>query len=808
MASLGVHEWACVAQQLLDEARRCTSSMDKRNVVRALFNLMLTSRTLYHDLAWALPKWCLDDTRVYKDVSATHWLDTFQAALARALPHAGLRAEGIAQRDEAATTVTTTQCQTCQTNDGDTTSCTCSRTQGDALKRCTSSSVCGRSDRLQAWLQQRFLVHAWLGMTWEATCPFLCGARQRNQFTPRFTRVFASVARIHFRNARELRLWVAGGAAVPSPAGEHATHAAALQSSERTRPWQHTTPGTSLLLLPAWYSLTTDDLVEELGLSQQNPVGAASAHSTLPADTTRNVHVDTATTASSAAPPAATATSDVTPSPDPRTSLVAKRALEVLQRYRAALGENTTATCARLTMRAPDDVPRLSFHDKNLNTLQLTTVGVVEDIHFGGAPINVLEWTVAEAQAWLPSSFRHVQEVTISCFGECMLNDVAALENVPHVYLQHLPRLQDVSPLRGAKKVVLESVGVTDVVALRDVEDITIVNCEHVQMRDVTLNAKRVQLTLLPVQGPIRLPHATDVTVFACNNLQRVAFAEDMHHLSLNRCRRLSFTPSFKHAKHVELGIVFPASMRRDLYERVDHLVLFHEAGILHPAHVDEYNLTVDIRHVSCASVSEPPPACVRQLALNVVGTQPFDVQHLGCVPDLCIRGHHDGTDLQHADALRGQRALHLTRCRLPSGHVLTDHNMLTLQRCEGEAVCVDNIRHSLHVQCSGLRLDRVSNVPSIWLSSMSAVHVNVMQNVHTCHLWLCRVQDFAPFATVQRVLLEECRFDEDDATGTMPDTMACLRINRCTTTTTRASWPDLTLINTPKNHILAALRG
>ncbi|EGD81346.1 hypothetical protein PTSG_11377 [Salpingoeca rosetta] len=154
---LGAVEWALVADHLLNGgAWTIGVSPEKRDQLRDVLNLMLTCRSLYHNLPWAMPKWRA--ARGFLCRFVPHWLDTFQ-------------------------------------QDG---------ADADAAAAAAASQ----------WLLNRFLVYSWLGFTWESTCPFIIKLRQgeaRHNLKHPLRADFQRYVRINFDSLEQLQSWLDDG---------------------------------------------------------------------------------------------------------------------------------------------------------------------------------------------------------------------------------------------------------------------------------------------------------------------------------------------------------------------------------------------------------------------------------------------------------------------------------------------------------------------------------------------------------------------------------------------------------------------
>ncbi|EGD73648.1 hypothetical protein PTSG_05358 [Salpingoeca rosetta] len=192
---------------------------------RTFLNLMLTCRELYHDLPWAMPKWCLATV-----LSQTN-NDKYKRKLARVKMgqqpldvHRGLsqQAEVIPGDDDAEDTWSkdygpsvqdwldtfqTTLLPPLLSPDED-------KGGTDTEDDCTDSAA-RYAATVSAWMEERFLAYSWLGVTWASDLPFLqarLASIRHNDFWLKFSRC----GRVAFTCMHDLETWaVAEGGEEP-----------------------------------------------------------------------------------------------------------------------------------------------------------------------------------------------------------------------------------------------------------------------------------------------------------------------------------------------------------------------------------------------------------------------------------------------------------------------------------------------------------------------------------------------------------------------------------------------------------------
>ncbi|EGD78163.1 hypothetical protein PTSG_09039 [Salpingoeca rosetta] len=157
----------------------------KRDTARAFVNLMLTCRQLYHDLPWAMPKWCLADvlsTHVWRMAIARRdlkiFIDAFQKGIAGArsplCPHANTPLQILEQK------------------------------AGPPQR---SSRHDRPASSRGVWLENRFLVYSWLGATWDSECAFLRTRLRSPLALADFWRSFARFGRVSYASLGNLEAW-------------------------------------------------------------------------------------------------------------------------------------------------------------------------------------------------------------------------------------------------------------------------------------------------------------------------------------------------------------------------------------------------------------------------------------------------------------------------------------------------------------------------------------------------------------------------------------------------------------------------
>ncbi|EGD81166.1 hypothetical protein PTSG_11206 [Salpingoeca rosetta] len=264
--------WALVAETLVLEAEQAAKNkgtgvfggqLDSkpqecppRDVARAYFNLMLTCRELYHDLPWAMPKWCLStvftkSTNVWNRQSRTteHWVDVFQRDLlvpAHAATTSAMMALAMAMQTTAL-----------------------------PLQEDDTAHVV-------VWLENRFLAYCWLGVAWKSTCTFLRSRLQSPPQTQSFWHRFARSGHVTYTSLEDVESWAAdvnqaldasehdssvhgadarkqeGGTSTSTDAGGTSTRSAQPQHSQKQQQHVGDRVTVTAAFAPALFSLTAE----------------------------------------------------------------------------------------------------------------------------------------------------------------------------------------------------------------------------------------------------------------------------------------------------------------------------------------------------------------------------------------------------------------------------------------------------------------------------------------------------------------------------------------------------------------------
>ncbi|EGD82566.1 hypothetical protein PTSG_11978 [Salpingoeca rosetta] len=607
--TLGAPTWAEIAKHLLRPpswqqdpfpvARYFDCDHEDTNLgpstcvgVRGFFNLMLTCRGMYHDLPWAMPKWCLAEEAVPKappnrapstfsfQAHSEHWLDTFQVRLAPRQQEPLHVASDAVAFDEG------------------------------------------------AWLRQRFLVHSWLGMTWNSECVYL--QRQVQAQAPAFWSDFARFGRIKFSSLPAMEAWTnrphgsnertqadTEAPATASTASAESTHSVSAPSSSADAGG-----GTPVQVQPALFSIKA-----VLG-----PMGSAERFM---ACRKQLAHVKGGT-------------------------------FELILWHR----------CRRLTIR-------------DVRELQLFADGVhIKRVDF--ANIDDLYWFASAHNGCVEGKMTNIGRIHLEggCDGYATLTDIAPLVDTPRVQIEEFQECRaNMTPLCNARQLVLCQ-HVDEVSFLGNVHHVEWLHC---MVEELSLNASRVALGNLEPDDDsvaLHLPNATYIALKGCPGAVVLECPVRLQFLQLYGCTNAQL-PTFEHAHVVDIDMELGVEALRDLGSRVDKLVLRDDAAKL-VSQLGTIPVCVEV-HGSAEDIGLADgvlPACVRRAVLTV-HTNAFHVGLLAHVQQLTLQaGEGSRPAIQGLDELRNLKALRIVGCEL-SGTVSASEQVCFTD-CSG-SITVEN---------------------------------------------------------------------------------------------------------------------
>ncbi|EGD73967.1 hypothetical protein PTSG_05661 [Salpingoeca rosetta] len=823
---IGVTEcWVLVARHLLDggdekaneeeEERHRVSHHAKKDRLRSFFNLMMTCRLLYHDLPWALPKWYLRQVAMPANANIpafsrhsvtpdflfrTQWLDSFQEEVTTVQPQPQPQPQPQHADDD-------------------------EPEQSTPAQRAGISSM--PPAKLKAWLETRFLVYSWLGVTWDATfCMYLCDAvSDASSFSPSFRNDFARFGRLKFVTLQRLELW-----ASRDPPQQQQQHLQPKQDDddedddededeeEQGAPSAHTSHVAVQQARSNVSSAATDGAAQHA----EALADTRAEHSSLPVSPTPATSATTpATLASSAATTAAPILKPAV------VSLVIQHATQdAITRLDHSLGVLGHPQVEFLEISATSRIPVLRL--RNIDWLELRTSGPVDRLEL--TRVNRVSWNPAsEQQTRIHGQFGGVRDVELLGFGESRLEHIDALEGVPCVTLNNCPRVTNLGPLKRAQTVKLYRSNASDLSAVSNVPEVHLVSLPNASMEALTLRSTRVWLKHLhSLTNTLNVPNATTIRVIDCHNLQRIVCGDGTGHdavghsrdgdsdgdvigaggvhLSLLRvrgCPRMKTLPSFEHADIVDIDIDLEGESLQRLCQRVDTIILNKPASLSHriqqALHTLPPHVRVKICDFSTGLLANPLPPCVATLKCKMYSSS-LDVHHYAPhVRHLSAVGMGHRRSLQGVDKLPHLKHVFAGLCTIFAK--FDGCRAVSVVDCPGHiTINAAEAVYAVHGEVRSL-----TNVANAELQNMDErTNPYSTRNVATCRVLESHINSLAPFAGVQRLLLEKCTFDSLDY---MPARLTTLRLHNCRMKTRRHKWPDVVLVDRSREEMLTIIR-
>ncbi|EGD82377.1 hypothetical protein PTSG_11417 [Salpingoeca rosetta] len=738
-----------------------------RDVLRTFTNLMLTCRELYHDLPWAMPKWCFaeafelgPETWDQRVQTIVHWLDTFQ----------------VQQQQGEVDMEMTKEMEEAEMVE-----------EAEIMEE----GVCSAS---ATWLETRFLVYAWLGATWSSEGTFLrsklltaSSSAPGGKNSRAFWRTFTHCGRVWFASLQDLQSWAAAAAAasVSSRRTMRQTHAARAEGPARTT---QALPATSRKEHEKEQEQDEEGQTERKGEQQEQ---AEHDHDHDPQhhhhdddphhdDDDHHDHHDHHHQQQRA--PALFSLVAV---------LNSQADADQWHELRATLLGNARGHDVCLCAQEPLD----SLMVSHVDSLELQSADIN---HATFHDVRCIEWWYQGQQQALQATFHTVSRCAIDN-GVALVN-VSPLAAVPDVSISCTHNHPvDLSPLRGVQNL---RVNKTLVVAEEALSTAQRVDLHRVALTADTLHAAHVKLSrMTTLPDMLHLPRATHVELEDMGPVPKLLTCPphlDQLVVDGTSSLVLPTIPDFEHAHILVLKLrsrtAFTRERLADLSRRACKLVLSGCVTNVTDLHDIPDDVQVSVEHVERVDGAVPP--CVTTLHVRFNGE--LHCKHLGTVP--CLALHASGHDLIHDfQLLSGRRCLHLNECTL-AGEVARCQ-YLVLNRCCGCGAFAHVdwlVIHRATVVASPPEVGNCSHLP-LDDSDLSIAHCRA---VFQCHLRWCRIKDFACFEGVQRLVLKNCYFDKLES---LPH-IGCVVLRRCSTTDRRWRWPDRVLVNRSPQEMRSAL--
>ncbi|EGD80703.1 hypothetical protein PTSG_01293 [Salpingoeca rosetta] len=695
-------------KQPLDEASFHPGIEDVRSDhARTFFNLMLTCRELYHDLPWAVPKWGL--AVVFEDTpmrSLDQWLDKFQADLLGS-------------------------------------------TAPDALPSSSSCDQRGSDGRAAhaSWLENRFLVYCWLGVTWDGRCSFLRSRLRASQPTTAFSRRFRHCGRVMFASLDDLESWAAEVMHARCSCGhEHRASVALANTSEAQDD-----------------SRARDQPEHQL---EQHDTACAGEAGVLPQQRADDQHVAALVPALFSLNATLQGQADADRWHELRSTVLAgargdRVMLELGQSLSSLAGDHidnliitswrATLGCARIR-----DVERVTWDCK-----------LREQPAPGGLLLDNVQHFEARARA--------------------SLLNLDALADIPSIQLSGCDEeVVDLSPLPRVKKLVIErTIAVNYEAAVAAVEHVRLGST--MELKTGTLHATHVNLSRTRIStDTLHLPNATHIKA-PRSGVKRLVFPPSLVWLDIE-----GTPPEMPELKHAEVLKLRTSSepLSHDTVVRLSRcaskLILRGQCvrrvsdlcGI-----ADNVHISAEVHDLDVAA-----PACVQELCVLAEGDVRCEL--LGHVPRLVILGLREHP-IRDVHLLSGRKYLHLLRCSL-DGEV-SDCDFLFLQAAYGRAALASIGSLLVHQATVYGRSSTLPASDSHDSSGVAGLVLTQCRDVFMCHLRHCIIKDLACFQGVQRLIVDCCAFDVGD---TLLPRSGCLVLRHCASTDKRWRWPDVALVD------------
>ncbi|EGD81119.1 hypothetical protein PTSG_11156 [Salpingoeca rosetta] len=448
----------------------------KRNAARTFFNLMLTCRELYHDLPWAMPKWCLAHTfhvgRGVGIIPVTDWLDTFQATLTPAPAPSPSRLSQPAQLH------TTAQ----------------GNTVGTHIRARPSAPT---SSPELMWMENRLLVYCWLGVTWDSSCTFLRERLPRLQggcTRQDFWEQFAQYGSIRFLQLADIETWAIDATTLQTQ--PHHAHGQAEQDDAADQPQPQEPQKDHLQEVPH-----APDMAGSSARTGDDGTGCAVLP--MPAlfylDATLHSQAD------------------------------AQRFHEL----RTTVLAHARGGSLRLCVASPWS----SLSAYNMNAISITSADAGID-QLCLRDVGRVEWTDAESQRSVRGELERVGRFDIHHWNA--VDDVSVLSGVSAVrlsYNEHQTR--DLTPLRGVKKLILREppsgTGQEVIAAAQHLQLSDMV----LEVNTLTAKRIRLS-EMISVPDVLHLPNATHIELLRGCAVKQFTCPPRINALAIHRCDFIS----------------------------------------------------------------------------------------------------------------------------------------------------------------------------------------------------------------------------------------------------------------------------
>ncbi|EGD79564.1 hypothetical protein PTSG_10411 [Salpingoeca rosetta] len=596
-------------------------------------------------------------------------------------------------------------------------------------------------------------IELWLGVTWDATCPFLRAQVRSVAAAPNsnnFWRKFQHCGRVFFCGLDKLEAWAAD------------TRQAAHATTQKPREERGAADRTHR---------ESGDKRNAPMMQTQEPCAQQQTHE-LETPSHENQHKDLGTAHSM-------------PTPTPAVfslyaSLNSQADAERFQGLRTTVLANARAEHVFIQAQAP---------------LASLTVSNADNVHINAcsALIDSLAIRDVTSVVWLPATTQrstacqlsNVQHVDLRTKGT-LTEDLRAFAGIPSVGLATASDDTgvDLAPLHGVKQLRLPTEG-TEAVRGHSVcqtAETLVLSHTSITPTDTLPVATVVNLShMRAVPELLHLPNAIDIALGYGSKVRQFTCAPRIERLVIRDATGTPpCIPKFEHAYVVCLALPhlhLTSEQLVDLSNRVDKLVLRRLLRVPDDADSPHTSAGVvrgipDHAHVclDCFEIDGPVPPCVKELKALVEGSavQGSFVSH---VPRLSLikdqRGHARINDVH---LLSGRKVLQLTQVLLEGE--LASCEQLSLCRCRGRLglTSIKSLDLNGAVVTTGDGSgDGDTNIDSGDGSDDSdnralaetKLVITRVHHVTLCRLEECVIYDFGCFQDVQHLTLKECKLKD-----------------------------------------------
>ncbi|EGD79668.1 hypothetical protein PTSG_10517 [Salpingoeca rosetta] len=687
---------------------------------------MLTCRELYHDLPWAMPRWCLAAllNRPRQSVwESKTFVDSFQRRLLSSLQ--GTRAAHKARAGQ---------------------------------RRLPAAADTRMDDDWAVWLENRFLAYSWLGVTWDATCPFLRAQVRSVAAAPNSNnlwRKFQHCGRIFFCGLDKLEAWAADT--------QQASHAT-TQKPREERGAAHRAHRES------------GDKRDALMMQTQEPCAQQQTH-VLETASHENQHKDLGTAHSMSTP---TRAPTLTPAVfSLYASLNSQADAERFQGLRTTVFANARAEHVFIQAQAP----LASLTVSNADNVHINACSAVID-NLVIRDVTRVVWLPATTQRSTACHLSNVQHIDLRT-KSTLTEDLGAFAGIPSVGLATAndDTGVDLAPLHGVKQLELPTEG-TEAVRGHSVfqaAETLVLSHTSLTPTDTLPVATVVKLShMSAVPELLHLPNAIDIALGYGSKVRQFTCAPRVERLVIRDATGTPpCIPKFEHAQVVCLALPhlhLKSEQLVDLSNRVDKLVLRRLLRVPYDADSPHTSTSVvrgipNHAHVclDCFEIDGPVPPCVKELQALLEGSalQGSFVSH---VPRLSLNDKRGHTRINDVHLLSGRKVLQLMQVLLEGQ--LASCEQLSLCGCRGRLGLTSIGSLDLNgavVTTEDGNGDGDTNIDSGDGSDDSdnralaetKLVITRVHHVTLCRLEECDIHDFGCFQDVQHLTLKECTFKD-----------------------------------------------